>query len=400
MKIAHLNVTYGVGSTGRLIKDLVDQARQQGHECQVFYSERGIEAPEARPYLSVSSRKIHAVASRVSGLQGYWSRSATRKLLAVLDDFSPDIVHLHVLHGNCICLPLLFEYLLASKLPVVITLHDCWWLTGKCVHPSAYHCDKFLADCKNCPAQKDCNPSWFFDRAEKMLADKRSWLLAIDKLAVVAVSDWMAEQARQSFVPQKCISRIYNWVDSEIFQPVDGSFLKTQMGLENSKVVLGVAALWGKEKGLEDMLTLADTLPQEYRVVLVGKIPSNKKLPENILHIPHTDSRKQLAQLYSMADVYVNPSRMEAFGLTTVEAISCGTPAIVYDLTACPELIGPDTGKVLPAGADIEVLQKAVVDLCAEKKNASACRNWITQNFNDKKNGNQYLDLYRQMTNL
>lgn len=399
MRIAHINVTYGVGSTGRLIKDLVDQARQQGDECKVFYSERSMEASEAAQYISLFPRKVHAVASRVSGLQGYWSRLATKKLIAALQSFSPDVVHLHVLHGNCICLPMLFEYLHTSRLPVVITLHDCWWLTGKCVHPSAYHCDKFTTDCSGCPAKKDCNPSWFFDKASKMLADKCRWLLAIDRLAVVAVSDWMAEQAKRSFIPERCISRIYNWVDTTVFRPMEGSLLKKQFGLSKYKIVLGVAAFWGAEKGLDELLILAASLPQQYRFVLVGNVPQRYRLPENILHIPHTDSYEQLVQLYSMADVFVNLSHMETFGLTTVEAMACGTPVIVYDSTACPELVGLDTGKVLPAQSDMQALLRAVLALCMEEKKTDVCRSWVEKHFNRERGCRQYTELYEKIVN-
>lgn len=400
MKIAHINVTYGVGSTGRLIKDLVDQARQQGDECKVFYSERSIEAPEAERYISEFPRKVHAVESRISGLQGYWSKPATKRLITALQSFSPDVVHLHVLHGNCICLPMLFEYLHSSKLPVVITLHDCWWLTGKCVHPSAYHCDKFTADCNSCPAKKDCNPSWFFDKADKMLADKHRWLLNIDRLAVVAVSDWMAGQAKRSFIPERCISRIYNWVDTAVFRPTDSSLLKNQLGLSKYKIVLGVAVFWGAEKGFEDMLILAANLPQQYRLVLVGNIPQRYRLPENILHIPHTDSPKQLVQLYSMADVFVNPSYMETFGITTVEAMACGTPAIVYNLTACPELIGQDTGKMISAQSDAKELLQAVLTLSAEGEKTTVCRNWVEEKFNRERGCCQYAELYKKIVNV
>lgn len=400
MRIAHINGTYGVGSTGRLIQDLVGWSFRNGDESRAFYSERGIDAPEAERFISAGARKLHAVQSRVSGLQGYWSKLATERLIGRLKAFSPDLLHLHVVHGNCLHLPLLFDYLHCSKLPVVITLHDCWWFTGRCVHPSAYQCEGFASGCRDCPAKSDCNPSWFFDRAEKMLADKRRWLLGTHRLAVAAVSEWLAGQAKRSFIPSEEIFRIYNWVNTDLFQPVENAGLKRTLGLEGRKVVLGVADIWDQRKGLDDLTALAAILPPEYRLVLVGKLPGGYHPAPNMLHIRHTDHAAQLARLYSMADVFVNPSRMETFGLTTAEALACGTPAIVYDATACPELIGADTGTVLPSRAKPGDLRDAVLALCGAEKKPEMCRKWVKEKFDRDNNCQRYYELYQRVLEI
>lgn len=397
MKIAHINGTYGVGSTGRLIADLVQWGKRQGDESRVFYSERGITAPEAEQYIRAWQRKLHALESRVSGLQGYWSKLATLRLIKQLKTFSPDLVHLHVVHGNCLHLPTLFNYLHSVQLPVVITLHDCWWFTGRCVHPSAYGCTKFTSNCEDCPASHDINPSWFFDRAHKMLTDKRRWLLEGGPLAVVAVSDWVARQVKQSFVPQKCVTRIYNWTDIDMFKPLNSDSLRKRLSLMDRRVLLAVAASWDLRKGLNDLLAVAAKLPKDYSIVLVGNLDKADDLPANILHVPHIDSQELLVQFYSLAEVFINPSRMETFGLTTIEAMVCGTPVVVYDLTASPELIGPGTGLTVPFSQGSEGLLRAILKLKKNKETSTACRNWACERFSPTAGCAQYHDLYRKL---
>lgn len=393
MKIAHINGVYRTGSTGRLISDLVEYGKKSGHESRVFYSEGKENAPEAKRYITNYERNLHAVLSRVSGLQGYWSKIATRRLIGELQHFRPDVVHLHVVHGNCLNLPLLFDWLIRLKVGVVVTLHDCWWFTGRCAHPLYYSCDHYQSHCVDCPAKRDVCPSWLFDRAEKMRKDKEMWLCSLPRLKVVAVSHWGVKVANESFLGKKSVACIYNWVDTETFYPTKHDALRQEMKLTGEKVILGVASRWNDQKGLGDLIWLAEQLPK-CTVVIVGEMDQNVRLPANMILVPSTDDKKKLAQLYCMADVFVNPSRMETFGLTTVEAMACGTAAIVYDVTACPELIGPDTGLVVPAQAGVEGLLKATQELLNNPADSELCVRWVRENFSFNVGAKQYYQIY------
>lgn len=396
MKIAHINGVYGTGSTGRLVKDLVEYGRENGHESLALYSEGSAQDSCAVRYISDGERNVHALLSRLSGLQGYWSKGPTRRLLERLKAFGPDVVHLHVVHGNCLHLPSLFRYLTENHIPVVLTLHDCWWFTGRCAHPLYYNCERYKTHCADCPAGQDVCPSWLFDRAERMRKDKQNWLCSLPKLKVAAVSRWSAKVASESFLKKKDIVCAYNWVDTETFCPTESSNLRQAMGLTGKKVILGVASLWDDHKGLKELVWLAEQLP-ECRVVLVGEIRQKIRLPSNVISIPATDSKKELARLYSMADVFVNPSRMETFGLTTVEAMACGTPAVVYDVTACPELIGPGTGRVVPAPAGPQGLLEATQTLLNAPVDRDLCVHWARENFSLYVGAERYDHIYREI---
>ena len=398
MRIAYINCSYGAASTWRLVADLVNYGNAHGHECIAFYSEWHSDAPEARRYIRDGERNVHALLSRISGLQGYWGRIPTRRLIAALKEFSPDIVHMHVVHGNCLDLPMLFDYLQREHICVVITLHDCWWFTGRCVYPTEYGCTKFETDCKGCPAKNDVCPSWFFDRAAKMLDDKRRWLTGVDRLAVIGVSKWISAQAKKSFIPDDAIHTIYNWVDTDVFRPRESGSLRESLGLVGKKVVLGVANIWEARKGLADFIALADMLPEEYHIVLVGKLDGTP-LPARITHIPHTDSKEQLAELYSMADVFVNPSKAETFGLTTAEALACGTPAVVYDVAACPELISSDTGCVVAPSLSVSGLLDAVRSIHKDARCSNLCQLRIETVFSLKHGCEEYYMTYNEIAN-
>lgn len=396
MRIAHINGVYGVGSTGRLVKDLVEYGREKGHESLVLYSEGAAQDSCAVRYISDGERNIHALLSRLSGLQGYWSKRATGRLIERLKNFSPDVVHLHVVHGNCLYLPLLFRYLTDNNIPVVLTLHDCWWFTGRCAHPLQYRCDRYQVRCTNCPAKNDVCPSWLFDRAKKMQQDKERWLCGLPRLKVVAVSRWGARVAAESFLCSKDILCAYNWVDTQTFRPVECSTLRSRLALDGKKVILGVSSFWDERKGLEDLLWLAKQLP-ECAVVLVGTMQQRDELPSNMISVPATDSKEELAGLYSQADVFVNPSRMETFGLTTVEAMACGTPAVVYDVTACPELIGPGTGQVVAVQTGRQGILEATQTILKAPVSGEQCVNWARENFSLNVGAERYYHIYREI---
>lgn len=404
MRVAHINCVYEVGSTGRLIKEIVDEGQKCGIESRVFYSEKSAKDECAVRYITDLERNVHAVLSRLTGLQGYWSQASTRRLLKEIKQFQPDVVHIHTLHGNSTNFPMLFQFLKEENYPVVLSLHDCWWFTGRCAHPLSYTCDKWEKDsaakCIFCPANHDVCPSWFFDKAARMLEDKRKWFDNIPNLHVVCVSNWLEEQVRKSYVFGNIsnVIRIYNWIDLEVFREMKEASLSIELP-QGKKIVLGVASIWGENKGLSDFVWLSQNLPEEYQVVLVGNLPSDVTLPENMLHISNTDSKYELAALYNRADVFVNPSKFESFGLTTVEAMACGTPVVVYDITTTKELVGPKCGKVIPLD-DKQGLLQAITEAGNQSKSEFECSAWVSQQFGKDKGVVNYFNVYQAIAGL
>jgi len=164
---------------------------------------------------------------------------------------------------------------------------------------------------------------------------------------------------KAGFLKDYPVEVVYNTVDRDVFRPTSSDF-REKYGLRDKIVLLGVANIWEERKGLKDFAALAPMLNDRYRIVLVGVTEQQaKELPQNILCLPRTDNIRQLVEIYSAADWYLNPSVEETFGMTTLEAICCGTRSVVYEDTACEEIARQYGGIVVARGA--ENLLRAII---------------------------------------
>ena len=398
MRILQVNAVYGTASTGRTVKELSDQLTFMGYDSFVAYS-HGEKQPDAFKYHTMLESKLHAVLSRLTGLQGYFSPIATGKLIKHIKKIKPDIVHLRNLHTNNISLVPLLKFLASRDIPTVLSLHDCWFLTGKCTHYTATACDKWKTGCHHCPRIKMDNPSLFFDRTAKMHRDKKRYFNAIPRLAVVGVSKWTMEQAKQSFLSgAKIIDYVYNWVDKDVFHPIV-SDVRTKHRIDYEKfVILLVSAGWNDHEKRAAAIWLAQSVNSDMQVVMVGRVDDSSVIPQNIICIPYIDDTTELAKLYSTADVYVHLSLEDTFGKVVAEAISCGTPAIVYNSTALPELIGAGCGYVCEPGDRDDLLDKIkLVQKQGKASYSEACTGFASENFDYHLNSKKTIEIYKRL---
>lgn len=353
MRVLQINAINKYKSTGRTTFEAHREFQRMGIDSFVAAPQN---TEGCKEFYQIGNRldwKIHALGSRVFGMQGYFSHVATWKLLKYIDLIKPDVIHIRNLHGNYINLPMLFCYIRKHNIPIVVNLHDCWFYTGKCTHYTIQECYKWERGCFDCPRLKNDNISWFFDKTSKMWHDKEKWFTNINRLAVIGVSDWIVNEASKSYLQKATImKRIYNWIDLDTFHPVDTADLKTKMGLDNKFVVLGVSSVWNREKGIYALYNFAKKLEHDKEVVLllVGHIDNkemSERMPNNIKYIEATNNVEQLVQYYSMSDLFVQLSKEESFGKVVAEALSCGTPVITIDSTANGELVNSSCGLVI-----------------------------------------------------
>ena len=398
MKVLQINAISRIRSTGRLCAEIADYLNSIGEEGYLAYS-AGKSYEKGYKIGTPFEMKLHSFCSRLFGLQGYFSESGTKKLLKYMDALKPDVVHLHNLHANYINLPRLFGYLKSNDIPTVITLHDCWFFTGKCAHYTVQGCYKWKTGCGDCPRLKKDNKSWFFDRTTKMYNDKKKWFSGTQNLAVVGVSDWITGEAKKSFLSSaRVITRIYNWIDLDIFKPVNAESLRQKFALEKHFVVLGVASGWTSAKGLDGFLALAKIIPEDMRIVLVGRISADILLPDNVIHIPETNDTDEMVKLYALADVFAHLSPEESFGLVTGEALACGTPAIVIDSTASPELVGTGCGFIAGSGDAEEILQNILkIKEAGKQRFSENCRKFALNNFSKEDRTKDYVEMYKRI---
>ena len=403
MRVLQINAVYGHGSTGSMVKQLHEYLKQNNIESYVACSQ-GCSDLESSEFAigTANDVKIHSVMARISGLQGYYSNKATKKLLRFMDEIKPDIVHLGNLHSNYLNVINLLNYLGDRNIATVITLHDCWFYTGKCTHYTKAGCYKWKESCGDCPQLKKDIPTWFFDRTNKMLADKAASYKKIKKLAVIGVSQWITNEVYNSVLKNASIIKtIYNWVDLEVFRPkkMEADQCRKKMGLQGKFVILGVSSIWSDLKGLSTFHALSQLLKDDEIIILVGRL-NEQKLPSNIIHIPETQSVDELATYYSMADVFLQLSPEESFGKVVVEAMACGTPAISIDSTANAELIGMGTGFV-SCNSNVDEIYHYIdiIKKIGSNKYANTCREYAEKNFMITKQLNKYLDIYYSLLN-
>ncbi|MBQ8688915.1 MAG: glycosyltransferase [Clostridia bacterium] len=352
MKIVQINATYGIGSTGTICEEISKHLTENGYECRAYYGNSAIPDSRAVRMTGKLGVRLHSLFARIFGLAGYYSTHATARLIRELREYKPDVVHLHNLHGNYVNVPKLLRYLKKSNTGTVITLHDCWFFTGKCTHYTSCGCDRWQSECGKCPQLSGDIPSYVFDRTKKMLRDKREIFEGFDKLDVIAVSDWIKSEAERSILGKNRIHRIYNWVDLGVFYP-------REREPRDHFLILAVSASWNKDMPkFKDVLRLSEIIPDGARICMVGRLDGIGELPENVQSIPYVSDKAEMARLYSNADVYVHLSREDSFGKVITEALACGTPVVVYNSTACPELVGEGCGYVAEAFDVRDVCEK------------------------------------------
>lgn len=387
------------GSTGKIMMGIADIARTQGHEamCASPITTTNRDAGEDCGYYRIgtfNSRRVNVALARITGFNGCFAWFETYKLLKKIDEFKPDIIHLHNLHDSYINLPMLFSYIKKHNVPTVWTLHDCWAFTGQCPYFTMVKCDKWKAGCYGCPQYKEY-PASLYDNTKKMWQLKKKWFTGVKNMTIVTPSEWLAGLARESYLKQYPIEVINNGIDLNVFKPTHSNFRK-QYGIPGDKyIVLGVSFAWGYRKGLDCFVEMAEKLGEQYQIVLVGTDDEiDKNLPHNIISIHRTQNQKELAEIYSAADVFVMPTREENYPTVNMEAIACGTPVVTFDTGGSPEMLDDKTGIVVEAN-DIEATKKAIKDICEKKRcNDEEYIVAYSKNFDMKKRFAEYIELY------
>lgn len=349
------------GSTGKIMMGIAEVARAQGHEvmCASPITTTNRNAGEDCGYYRIgtfNSRRLNVALARITGFNGCFAWFETYKLLKKIDEFKPDIIHFHNLHDSYINLPMLFSYIKKHDIPVVWTLHDCWAFTGHCPHFTIAKCDKWKTGCHGCKQYKDY-PASIFDNSELMWKLKKKWFTGVKNMTIVTPSEWLAGLAKESYLKEYPIRVINNGIDLNVFKPTKSDF-REKYGISPSEcIILGVSFGWNYKKGLDCFVKLRNELNEQYRIVLVGTDSSiDKKLPSGIVSIHRTQNQKELAEVYSAADVFFNPTREEVLGLVNLESLACGTPVVTFNTGGSPECIDEYSGIIVEEGDDIKTI--------------------------------------------
>lgn len=391
MKVLQINI-FGNLSTGRIAVNLYRTLRSEGHEGVVAYARNSI-ADDVQSFQFGTKLSVYCdgILTRLTDRAGFYSKSATKKLIDFIEEYNPDIVHLHNLHGYYINVDLLFNYLKKKDKRVVWTLHDCWSFTGHCCNFEAINCNKWKTGCNHCE-NTNLYPASICDNSLKNYETKKKLFCSLDNMVLVTPSKWLAGLVSQSYMGKFEIKTIYNGVDTDVFKTTKRDW-RERNGLKNKKIVLGVAGTWTPTKGLSDMIKLSELLEEPYVIVVVGVTEKQlKKLPKSVFGIKRTYDSTELAEIYTEAEFFVNPTYDDNFPNVNLEALACGTPVLTYRTGGSPEAIDDTCGKIIEKG-NIQELANTI-KTATFTENACIDR---ARKFSKEKAYKEYIELYKKM---
>lgn len=361
MRVLYIDSVCKSGSTGKIVYALYTAVNENGGEAAVCYG-RGADVDEKNIFKFGLrwETALHAVLTRVTGLTGCFSFFSTRRLLRFMDEFKPDIVHLHEPHAYFVNIKPLFEYFTAHSIPLVYTFHCEFAYTGKCGFANV--CTRWQTGCGHCPALREYPKTLFFDFTAQMWREKRALLLG-QNMVVCTPSEWLAARVRQSFLSGFDVRVVRNGIDTALFRPRPYAHLRERHGLTDERVVLAVAPyIMEARKGGRDVLRLAESMKDDnVRFIIIGVDDMNESFPDNVIALGRTENQQELAEYYSMADVFVICSAMENFPTTCLEALCCGTPVAGFASGGTAETAPAPLGRFCAPG-----------DICALRDNVRA----------------------------
>ena len=398
MKVVQINAL-DHSSTGKIMLGIAEVARSNGIDAYTFSSSRAAKnqgSIKHEYFDRYIDYRFHMVMGMVFGFETDFSYMATKRLIKKLREIKPDIIHLHNTHGWYLNHPLLFNYIKKNKIKTIWTLHDCWTFTGRCPYFQITGCNKWKSSCHDCPYDKKMYPaSYIFDRSRIQHKKKKKMFLGIKDLTIVTPSKWLAKLVEESYLKDYPVRVINNGIDMNVFKPTESNF-KEKYKLQDKKIVLGIAASWGKRKGIDVFIELANRLNEDYQIVLVGTNDTvDKQLPKNIISIHRTNNQQELAEIYSAADVFAIPTREDNFPTVNIEALACGTPVITFKTGGSPEIIDERCGSVVECN-DVDAFEKEIIRICDEKPYSEEACLMRAKIYDMKDKFREYVNMYKE----
>lgn len=405
-KILQINPVIRINtSTGRIMQEIGQLAMKNGWESYIAYSygRDGIKPCDSKlvPVGNKADVAWHGLVTRLTDRHGLASEGATRAFIREIERIQPDIIHIHNIHGYFLNYRILFDYLAKCNTPVVWTVHDCWLYTGHCYYYSYIGCNKWKSECVQCPQRKLFPTSWWADRSTQNFRDKKVAFTSLPKerFTIVPVSHWIKGEMEQSFLKEYDFRVIHNGIDTNVFTIYDPAEVKKKYQLEGKRIILGVASIWCEEKGWNDFMRLAERLDEDERLVLVGVDEKHQAmLPKHVTGISRTENIRQLAELYSAAEAFVNPTWQDNYPTVNLEAIACGTPVVTYRTGGSIEAVTEHTGMVVEQG-DVDGLLQAIrkIEERGKAHYQQPCRTHALKYFKKEDRYAEYLTLYDEL---
>lgn len=403
MKILQINSFYNQSGAGKIVTWLHEELKKRGHESKVIYG-RGRNTKHNNVYKISSSWevKLEGIITRVVGIHGFSNIIATQKIIKLIKDYKPDVIHLHALHGYYINNVMLMKYINKNNIPCVWTFHDCLAFTGNCGY--FYECDKWKVGCSKCNKIKEYPKSFIFDFTKFMWKAKKKYFTKGENKIIASPSNWLTKYAKESFFSKyECVT-VNNGIDTEnIFYYRNKNDSRKKHGFEiDDKIILAIAyGFDDPRKGSKYILELARNLKNKKNVkfILIGWNKKDNNLLEglyNVKTLEFTHDQHELAEYYSLADVFVLPSLAENYATVVLESLACGTPVVGFNAGGTSEQLSDGRGIVVDIG-NYKQLEEGVCSIInneAEISDSEEIINYIKNNNSITSMTDKYLELY------
>lgn len=390
------------GSTGKIMGEIQKCAEKNGYKCISLYGRRkGFQNLFCEKINFEFFVYIHGVLTLLFNHHGRYSYFQTKRMVKKLRKINPDIIQLHNIHGYYVNYKVLFKYLKEEyKGKIYWTLHDCWSFTGHCAYFTYVKCSKWKTQCHDCPQKLNYPCSLVIDSSKGEYTLKKELFTGINDLTLITPSKWLKGLVLNSYLNKYRTEVINNGIDLSVFKSDIDLSIKDKYNIPNNKkMILGVSNIWEKRKGFNIFIKLSkEFINENYVFVLVGLSRKQiKKLPKNVIGIERTDNQKELVKLYSIADIFVNPTLEDNYPTVNIEAIACGTPVITYDTGGCKEQINDKTGYVCKNYKDLI----GKIDYCIKNdfKNNRFNNKKVIEKFDSNFCYQQYINLYNGRDN-
>lgn len=409
MKVLQANCVYKTGSTGRIVYDVHNCLRAKGIDSVVCYGRgRVVNEPYVYKFCSELESKVNHLLNKFGWMMYSVCPIATKKLINIIIKEKPDVVHLHCINGYCVNIYHLLKFLGKSNIKTIITHHAEFFYTGSCGH--AYDCIKFQLEpgCHDCPILKEATGTKMVDRTSRAWRMMKNAFSSFKKenLLFTAVSPWVVGRLNMSPICNQFDCRfVPNGVDTAVFHPVateEVAAIKARLPHPEQRMILHVSASFSANKdsikGGYRIKQLAGMMPQYQFVVVANSVVDADGLPDNVYVWGQSKGQKELASLYSAADLTILASKRETFSMIVAESLCCGTPVVGFEAGG-PESISLKEYSRFVEYGDMEKLRRVADAFVNTKWDSVAIANLAAETYSKESMTAGYIAAYNEIVN-
>ncbi len=414
MKILHISTYDRMGGAARAAYWQHCGLRESGMNSRMVVRYRGTADPQVSKVIPTSKKAARierALKRKFIDWKSWHSLKNSSGFIMDASDLSAesiageiewaDVVNIHHCNGFLSIHELL--NVIPRQKPVVITLHEMSFFTGGCIYSGS--CRRFESGCGDCPLLK--KPS-SHDLSHEVWKAKYSALQerSPQNTCVIADSTWIEAEARKSrLLTGFNIQTIHYGIDPEVYQVHDKASVRKLLGLPLDKTIILFASenVADPRKGFgllcEAMRLMSER--NDLQFVSFGRVLDYSGFPQQIKHFGFIEDDSLMSLLYSAADLFFMPSLEEAFGLSCLEAMSCGTPVLAFKTGGIPDMIEDGVTGFFAVEKSSKALSQKINSLLTEKVNFQAmgkiCRDKVLEKFLKAKNTLSYVDIYKSL---